>query len=232
MRAVSAIFQKQLSDFPKNVSIVLMYILYPVLAFVMGNFMGEGEAFVITFAMMFAGAAPMITIANTIAEDNEYKSLRFLIMAGVKPHQYILGLALFVLVMSVFSLLAFVLIGGFSMDAIMIFMPLGLLICLVSCVLGGVVGIFSKNVQQSAAIYTPLMLVITFVPFIGSFNETIGQVAHFLFTQQFVRIMAYIVFADPYASIDMLAALIIIAGNLLAFGILFAIAYKKKGLKG
>ena len=240
MRAVSAIFTKQLNDFPKNISVAFLYVMYPALAAVMSFFIpveGDmegigGSFFTMTFAMMFVGSTPMITIANTIAEDNEYKSLRFLVMAGVRPHQYLFGLGAFAMIMSLLPLAAFSLIGSFNLEILMVFVAVALLGCFASIILGGVIGIFSKNVQQCAAIYTPLMLVISFMPFLSQFNETIGNISQVLFTHQVFMIFADTVTTLPPEEFSLPTSMAIIAANVLVFGVLFAVAYKKRGLKG
>jgi len=225
MNAVKAIFMKQLSDFPKNIAVTLMYILFPAMAFLMGNFMGEyGAGQVAMFAAMFAGSTPMIAIANTVAEDNEYKGLRFLVMAGVKPWQYLLGLSGFVLIMSAISLALFVLMGDFG-ELLTRFLIVAALACISSAILGGAVGIFAKNVQQANAIYTPLMLALFFLPMLAGFNETVERIAQFLFSYQVL-----VVALDPDA--DFTRALIVIGANLVVLLAFFVIAFKKKGLKG
>jgi len=85
MNAVKAIFTKQINDIPKNVTAMSLFLLWPILALIMGNVMGEIEIQAGMFAAMLIASGPMVTIANNVAEDNEYKSLRFLVMAGVKP---------------------------------------------------------------------------------------------------------------------------------------------------
>ena len=237
MRAVSAIFTKQLNDFPKNISVAFLYVMYPVLAAVMSFFIPvedgmEAGFFTMTFAMMFVGSTPMISVANTIAEDNEYKSLRFLVMAGVRPHQYMLGLGSFVMIMSLLPLAAFALIGSMSLEVLIVFIPVALLGCVASLILGGVVGLFSKNVQQCAAIYTPLMLVISFVPFLATFNDAISNAAQVLFTYHIFLIFVDSAGATMPDNYSLPLSMGIIAANVLVFAVLFAVAYRKKGLKG
>jgi len=188
--------------------------------------------FAMIFAMMFVGSTPMITVANAIAEDNEYKSLRFLVMAGVKPPQYILGLGLFTMVMSILPILAFGWMAGLEPNMYLTFIPIALLGCVASLILGGVVGIFSKNVQQCSAIYTPLMLVLNFMPFLAQFTPGMGiyNISQFLFTHQIVLIFHGI--TGSHIDTAMSTSFIILAANVLVFLVLFILAYKKKGLKG
>ena len=237
MRAISAIFTKQLNDFPKNISVAFLYVMYPILAAVMTFFIPVEEGmqagfFTITFAMMFVGSTPMISVANTIAEDNEYKSLRFLVMAGVKPQQYMMGLGAFVMIASLLPIAAFALIGSMTMEVLVVFIPVALLGCVASLILGGVVGIFSKNVQQCAALYTPLMLVISFIPFLATFNEAIETIAQVLFTHHILLIFADAAGAAMPGNYSLTMSMGIIGANVAVFAILFVVAYRKKGLKG
>ncbi|MCL2575141.1 MAG: ABC transporter permease [Defluviitaleaceae bacterium] len=254
MNAVKAIFVKQLNDFPKNMSIALMFIMYPVIAWVVSSFMGQedpeaGNMIVMQFAMIFVGMTPLIMMANGIAEDNEYKSLRFLVTAGVKPVQYLVGLMSFTIIMSVLPLLAFAWIGGISGGQFAQFMGLGMLGVLASSVLGAVIGLFSKNVQQCAAIYSPIMMVLSFVPFLSMFNDTVARVGTVIFTGQiFYSLIEIVIGSEAFEGryneygewvegilpmySGMNFALLVVAANALLFIALFVVAYRKRGLRG
>ena len=226
MSAVAAIFIKQANDFPKNMGVTIMYVLWPAMAFLMAHFMGEeGLAQVAMFAGMFVGSTPMIAIANTVAEDNEYKGLRFLVMAGVKPWQYLLGLSGFVLIMSAISTTAFIFIGDFAGEQLTRFIIIAALSIIASAILGGAFGIFAKNVQQATTLYTPAMMILMFAPMLSMFNENIQRVAQFVFSYQVLQVVL-----NPDA--DFHRALLIIGANIVALLAFFIVAYKKKGLKG
>ena len=243
MRSVIAIFNKQLSDLPKNMSVTLMFIMYPILAWILVNFMGDGDpSLMLGIAMMSVGSLPLVAIANTIAEDNEYKSLRFLVMAGVKPSQYLAGLAIFTLALCLLPMIAFGLIGQMAGMDLVVFVALCMLGCVASLILGAVVGLYSKNVQQGSVYYTILMLLVGFVPMIAMFNPDIVGVTYFLFTQQifFVIFRLLIGYYEADAAlyeifgveVNYVGSSIVIAANIVVFLILFIILYKKKGLKG
>jgi len=227
VNTVTAIFTKQMDDLTKNVSVTVMFVLFPVMAWLLSSFIGgeEGAAQIGMFAAMFVGSTPMIIIANNVAEDIEYKSLRFLVMAGVRPWQYLLGLIGFVLVMSVLSVAAFIFIGGFSGDLLIRFIIVAVLGLIASSILGGAIGIFAKNVQQASVIYTPFMMALAFMPMLSMFNELIARIAPYLFSYQVLRVIM-----DPYA--DFTHALIVIGVNIVALLAFFVVAYRKKGLKG
>ena len=97
MRSAKAIFKKQLHDVRKNRMVLIQFIMLPMMAFVMTELVAKPAAdipnsmFVTMFAAMFVGMTPLMATASAIAEDRERKSLRFLVMAGVKPHEYLLG---------------------------------------------------------------------------------------------------------------------------------------------
>ncbi|MCL2350449.1 MAG: ABC transporter permease [Defluviitaleaceae bacterium] len=242
MRAIRAIFIKQLNDLPKNLSITTMFVAFPLMAFLLGALAGgSGEegaevaqaAMNIQFAMMFVAMTPMIMIANTIAEDNEYKSLRFLVMAGVKPAQYLAGLISFAVVLSLLPITAFAFMGGLSGQNFIIFVGLCTLGALVSSIVGALVGLFSKNVQSCSAISTPVGMIFALLPFLAGFNETLAHIATASFTGQIFMSLIYLVTEEAMSSFHSTpVSLAVIGANGLVAAILFAIAYSKKGLKG
>jgi len=225
MNAIKAVFTKQMNDLPKNFAGMGLFIIWPIMAFAMGSVMGEAEANAAMFAAMLIGSGPMVSIANNVAEDNEYKSLRFLVMAGVKPWQYLVGLAGSVLLASAVSLAALIWIGGFTGDVLIRLLIIAALGLVASSILGGAVGIFAKNVQSASALSTPLMMIFAFTPLFAGFNETVAHVAEFMFPYQVLMVVL-----NPYA--DFVRALIVTGGSIVVLLAIFAVAYKKKGLRG
>ena len=225
MNVIGAIFVKQLCDFPRNITVSLLYILFPAMAFIMGSLMGDMDVYAGTFAAMFIGTTPMIAICMTVAEDREYKGLRFLVMAGVRPSQYLFGLTSFVFLLSLPPLLFLVYVGGFAGTLLINFAVISILGLIASSILGAAVGIFSKNVQQATAIYTPLMMLMVMGPMLASANETLGRIMEYLFSFQVFLITLH---PEP----NLVRALIVITINIVVLLAFFIFAYKKKGLRG
>jgi ABC-2 type transport system permease protein len=231
MRSAKAVFVKQMRDLFKNREILIQYILFPVMAFVMTELVVKpneempGNIFILMFAAMFLGMAPLTSTANAIAEDRERKSLRFLVMAGVKPHAYMLGVGGFTLLVCTFVAVAFGLIGGFAGVELLKFILIMMFGAVISILLGATIGILSKSQQKSTSIAIPVALLLTFVPFLAEFNETLKSVSFFIFTGQIDTILRdFSVFTpQPY---------LIVLANGIVFAALFALVFKKKGLKG
>ena len=75
-----------------------MFLVFPAVALIMTLLIDmedfpNNNLFVTMMAAIFAGMGLINAVADSIAEDIERKSLRFLVIAGVKPHQYLVGTA-------------------------------------------------------------------------------------------------------------------------------------------
>ena len=132
-QTVSAIFCKQVKDVLKNTEVLILFIIYPVVAFVMTSAMsstiGQELLFVSIFGVMHCVFAPIVTTATIISEEKEKNTLRTLIMSSVSPVEYLLSIGSFVLICTLVSGSSFILIGGYSgIDAVKLlaFMSIGL----------------------------------------------------------------------------------------------------------
>ena len=248
MRVVKSIFIKQVDDFLKNPSVTMIFILFPMMAWVITRFMstGEpGEAFfqVIGIAMMSVASMPITAITTYIAEDVETHSLRFLVMAGVKPIHYLSGLAIFSLLLSAVVMVAFAFIGQLESYDIPMFLGITMIGCVASLILGAILGLLSKNVQQASVYTTVFGMGLGFIPFISMFNPGLVSYTFFLFTQQIFTALMYMALGrGPEAvagiyeltgyNFSVTGSILIIAGNIIVLLVLFAIMYKRKGLRG
>jgi len=237
MRSAKAIFIKQTRDIMKNPQISIQFILMPVMTLVLTMIAAwpndeiPNNMFVAMFSALFAGMGPLTAAAAAIAEDREHKSLRFLVMAGVRPHEYLLGLGGFILMFSSFSSIFLGLIGDFTVKETIIFIAILIFGSATSTLLGATVGIFSKNQQAATSLSVPVSMLLALTPMLGMFNEMIAKVSGILYTQQITTIVQDISEANFSASTAVKPLLIILA-NFIVFLVLFALAYKKKGLKG
>ena len=232
MKMIKAIFTKQAKDMFKNPSVLIMFVLFPAVAFIMTTFVQipenefvAGNMFVTMMASIFAGMGLITAVSGAIAEDIERKSLRFLVIAGVKPHQYLLGIGSFFLLAAAVTSVIFALIGGFTGVELFKFLTIMVTGTAASIMLGATIGMWSKNAQAAGGLAMPFAVIVGFTPMIANFNETVEKFAGVLYTQQINIIV------NDFES-SMVKPSLVIAANIAVLAVLFVIAYKKKGLKG
>ena len=238
MRNIKAIFKKQLKDIMKNMGVLLQFIIFPVVAFAMTELVAVGHEdmpdtmFITMMAGMFVGMALIPTAAGIIAEDREKKSLRFLVMAGVKPPAYLLGVGGVIFGLSFFPSLAFTLMGRFSGEEFGIFMAVMMSGVVASTLLGLTIGIFTSNSQAATGLSMPFALILGFAPMVATFNEPMMRVTRFFYTQQIDIVMNSFYSISGYqSSANIWESLTIIGANIAVMVVLFAFAFRKRGLK-
>jgi len=230
MRSIKAIFIKQSKDMLKNFSVLIMFILFPLVAFVMTELVGgqmEGmppSFFTTMMASIFIGMSLIMSSSAVIAEDRENKSLRFLVIAGVKPHSYLLGIGGVIFIASLFTSVTFGFIGRFNQSEFLSFMIIMLSGSIASILLGAIVGILSNNQQAATGLSMPLAMILGFGPMVAAFNEQVASIIRFFYTYQI-----NVIVNDFSAGIK--KPLLVIWLNIAVLAVLFIIAYKKKGLR-
>ncbi|MDR1705690.1 MAG: hypothetical protein LBS19_13540 [Clostridiales bacterium] len=127
MRSAKANFIKQAKDVFRNPMVLVQFIIFPAVAFIMTELVAKSNPaippnmFVTMMGAIFSGMALINTASGYIAEDIERKSLRFLVMAGVKPHEYLIGAGGFVMLAGAVIAVVFGLIGSFTFEGLMKF---------------------------------------------------------------------------------------------------------------
>jgi len=246
MRSLKAVFKKQLKDTLANPAVMINFFIFPILALVMGSlavpdFTGVPDDIVaiieaatpnmaILMAAMFAGMAIIPGVTGFIAEDIEKKSLRFLNMAGLKPAPYLLGIGSVTFFLSIITSVAFGFITGFGGQDFWLFVASLLSGVAASIFLGATIGILCKSQAAATGLSMPAAMLFGFGPMLAGFNENVARFLHPFYTQQLNVIADYLTYGGGYT--PLWQSFVIIWANVVVLGILFAIVYAKKGLKG
>jgi len=231
MRSIKAIFIKQAKDMIKSPMALIMFLIFPAVALMMTIFVAGANddippnMFVTMMAAIFAGMGLITSASDAIAEDIERKCLRFLVIAGVKPYQYLIGTSGFFILAGTVTSIAFALIGDFTLAETMKFLAIMVPGVAASVLLGATIGMYAKNRQGAASLGMPAAVLVGFTPMLANFNETIARVGGMLYTQQINVIV------NDFSA-GLLRPVLVIAVNIAVLTVLFVIAYKKKGLKG
>lgn len=230
MKNISVIFLKQLKDTLKNKAILIQFVMFPLMAVIMENtvkFEDMPEKFFVKlFSVMFVGMAPLTCISAIISEEKEKNTLRTLMMSNVKPLEYLCGIGGYVWLMCMAGTAVFAVCGGFTGVSLVKFVAVMASGVILSELIGGVIGIFSKNQMSATSVTVPVMMIFSFLPMLSMFNDKIEKVANLTYTQH----LSVLINGLGTASIEA-KNLLIPAINLLIAVVLFVAAFKKRGME-
>ena len=228
MRNIIIIIKKQLKDTVKNKTILIQFILFSLMTIIMENAItleGMPELFFTKlFAIMYIGMAPITSVAAIISEEKEENTLRVLMMANVKPWQYLCGVGFYVWAICMIG--AGVMSLGFPGKDRAFFLGLMGIGFFISILAGACVGIFAKNPMAATSLVMPGMMILAFLPMLSMFNEKIAKVAKIFYTEQLKNILEKMSFSDMPEN-----AVWIILINAVVLVFLFSFVYKRKGLE-
>lgn len=226
MSIMIAILKKQLKDTLKNKTVLIQFIMFPILTLIMNNAVkldGMPENFFVElFAAMYIGMAPLTSISAIISEEREKNTLRVLMMSNVKPHEYLLGIGCYVWTACMIGSLVICIAGNYGLKMSLLFMAVMAIGILTSLLIGAAIGLLSRTQMMATSISVPVMMIFAFMPMLSMFNDTIAKIAKFTYSTQISNMLNRINTLSFEAD-----SIGIIAVNALLFIILFVIAYNK-----
>lgn len=230
MNNIIAILKKQLKDTLKNKTILIQFVMFPILTLVMNHAItidGMPENFFVNlFATMYIGMAPLTIMAAIIAEEKEKNTLRVLMMSNVKPHEYLFGIGSYVWLACMIGAFVICSAGAYKPWEKVTFMGIMAIGILVSLLAGAVIGIWSQTQMMATSIAIPVMMIFSFMPMLSLFNTTIAKIAKYIYTEQISLMIGHI----NNLQLDAKNVCIVIV-NIFITVILFTAAYKKSGLE-
>ena len=229
LRRITAIFNKQIKDTLKNKTVLIQFVMFPVLSLIMQSAIKvEGmpkNYFVILFATMYIGMAPLTTMAAILSEEKEKNTLRVLLMSNVKPAEYLIGVGTYIFLLCMLGAVVFGVVGQYHGKEMLQFMAIMGCGVLTSMLIGAAIGTWCKNQMSATSITVPVMLIFAFLPMLGMFNETIGKVSEFVYSGQINNLMNAI--GALAIGAKQLAVIVV---NIGAVIVLFLMAYQRCGL--
>lgn len=228
MQKILVIFKKQLRDTFKNKTILIQFVMFPVLTLIMENFITVKDMpenfFTKLFAVMYIGMAPLTSVAAVIAEEKEKNTLRVLVHANIRPWQYLIGVGTYVWTICMIG--AALMSVSLPNEDRLFFLTVMAIGFVISIIAGACIGVFSKNQMMATSVVMPVMMILSFVPMLAMFNDIIKKGAVVFYTQQLRNI-----FEEMSWSAIGTKSVAIICANALVFSVLFAVLYRKKGLE-
>lgn len=228
MHNIGVIIKKQLKDTLKNKTVLIQFVMFPVLTLIFENAINIPDMpelfFTKLFSVMYMGMAPLVAVASVIAEEKEKNTLRVLTMANVKAWEYLAGIGIYVwtICMAGAGVMATTLSSG-DIPFYLGVMAVGFII---SIAIGACIGIIASNQMAATSLSLPVMLIFSFMPMLAMFNDKIEKIAGIFYTQQIRELLGNMTF-DGIRTETML---VVAVNALLALSLFFA-AFKRKGLE-
>ncbi len=228
MHNTGVIIKKQIKDTLKNKTVLIQFVMFPVLTLIFENAINIPDMpelfFTKLFSVMYMGMAPLVAVASIIAEEKEKNTLRVLTMANVKAWDYLAGIGIYVwtICMAGAGVMATTLSSG-DIPFYLGVMAAGFII---SIAIGACIGIIASNQMAATSLSLPVMLIFSFMPMLAMFNDKIEKIAGIFYTQQIRELLGNMTF-DGIKTETML---VVAVNALLALSLFFA-AFKRKGLE-
>ena len=228
MRNIWIIIKKQIKDTIKNKTVLIQFVMFPVLTLIFEHVIDIPDMpelfFTKLFSVMYMGMAPLTAVAAIISEEKEKNTLRVLMMANIKPWEYLAGIGIYVWAICMTG--AGVMATSIPAADIPFFLGVMAVGFVISIVIGACVGIFASNQMVSTSMVMPVMLFFSFAPMLAMFNDKIAKVAKIFYTQQIRLLMNNMTFDGIKPE-----SLVIVLVNAVLAIILFFVAFKRKGLE-
>lgn len=228
-RRINAIFKRQIKDTLKNKTVLIQFVMFPLLTVIMANAINMGNMpenfFVNLFATMFIGMAPLMSMTAIMSEEKEKNTLRILLMSNVNAVEYLIGVGLYIIILCLAGSCVIASQGDFATVEFVKFIGIMLIGIVISTLVGAVIGICSKNQMSATSLSMSLMMIFSFLPMIASFNQSIGKVSKFIYSQQISNMLESVAKKSVNSQ-----SLIILSVNFAIVVLVFLISFRKKGL--
>ena len=226
MRHILAILWKQVKDTFKNKTILIQFVMFPVMTVIMENAIKienmPKRFFANLFAIMYIGMAPLTSMSAIISEEKEKNTLRVLHMSNVKAVEYFIGNAIYIWSICMLGSLVIGLAGGYEGETLVKFMLVMAVGHLISTMLGAAIGAFSTNQMMATSITIPVMMIFSFLPMLSMFNDTIGKFAKIFYSQQLHLLISQL--NDFEVSTE---CVIVMCVNIILITGIFALGYQR-----
>lgn len=228
MHNTGVIIKKQVKDTLKNKTVLIQFVMFPVLTLIFENAINIPDMpelfFTKLFSVMYMGMAPLVAVASIIAEEKEKNTLRVLTMANVKAWEYLAGIGIYVWTICMAG--AGVMATTLPLDDIPFYLGVMAAGFIISIAVGACIGIIASNQMAATSLSLPVMLIFSFMPMLAMFNDKIEKIAGIFYTQQIRELLGNMTF-DGIKTETML---VVAVNALLALSLFFA-AFKRKGLE-
>lgn len=220
---MTALLAKNLKDVTRNFEVLVLFIVYPVVSFVMSQSLSaEMTFFIPVFATMHFIFTPIVVTSNMIAEEKSKNTLRVLRMSGISSLGFFLSNAIFVTLLTCITGSSFIFMAHDGNINVGLFYSAGITGIVISILIGMSIGSFSKSPSAANGMAVPLGLILSFLPMLSYFNKSMESISKFLFGQQ----VSYLIGGQKWDVESIIICLI----NLFIVTVFYVLLYRRTKL--
>ena len=230
MRNTLSVLKNQKNELIADKEQIILFVMFPALAFIQARVLELDYGIypyqiVSMIGLMFALSGFVMMMPQVIAEHRENGSLRFMVMSGIKPHSYLLGLGGFYFILGMITTGVFAVIGEMSADVLINFTVVMALGIICSVILASIIGILSKNRQKAMGYAFPIGFIIMFLPMFADMLEPLAPILDLTFINR----LSYLLMSGNLT--DSINHVVVILINIAVLLTIFTGLFKVKGLK-
>lgn len=239
MQKLTTLILFKVKELMKNKTFTISLLIVPALTLGMrvlyqnnmeGNLPPELLALVLNLGVLYnLNCISLMMPATMLAKDKEKNTLRVLMTSSVNGTEYFISSVLPSLLASVFINIIVLFISGIPLTTmnIIFYLIITTMAALISCVIGMIVGLFSKNQMASTNIVTVVMLVIMMIPMMSSFSKGIKTISDYLYTG-IVSNMISVLATGKTFTVDILSWIVLVTFTIISI-LIFISCYRKHG---
>lgn len=224
---IRAIIYKQMIDTKRNVIILFLILLYPILTFIFYALLSGNPVvnmIIPSFITLNIVMIPIIIMSNIISEEKEKDTLRILVMSNVAPIEYFIGVGTTLFIVIMFSLIPYTFLLKLTLVSTVYYFIYSSLGVVISLIIGAIIGIIIKNQMGVGAISSPVSMFFGMLPMLTNINNKIKSFSFILYSQ---KIYDLIVNVEEHS----LSNILVIVINLILLGGIFIMLYIRKGIE-
>lgn len=226
LRRIKAVLKKQFADKGGLKALMFQLLSYPLIILLF-SFSLKAEAkysIVAAITPLFFGSAPMLTVNNLIREDRTSGALRAMMLASVRPLEYMAAIGCYMLITMGLTSVIIGIISGLTGLKLIYFVAATTTGVLLTVMLACVFSLRKNDGANSVMLINVVSIINGIIPLLDLFYPSVNVVTKFWYTKQ-VKTVITSLYTD---SIDgLLFAFSVIAVNLAVFIAIFVIAYRK-----
>lgn len=223
---ILAVFKKQAMDIPYMRGILIQFFIYPLFLSLFQFSQSEQTKMLIMsiMATFFIGSSPILIVSSIIREDKYSGALKSMMLASVRPLEYMIGTGLVLLIVAIPTSMILGFMAGYPLLKYLYFIAILMVGITLTTIIGCSISMQASNGTNAMTMLSLLSMANGFIPVLEMIYPSTYNVTKFWYTQQIKRIIIML-----YTEFDETTkyGFLIVGINMVVILFLFVLSYRK-----